>query len=834
MKNYNIFIVAIIVLFINSVSSIETGVKTLEEPSQEKPNDNEQLQFYSTKQIFNENEPTPENIINEFTEPLPDNSIPKKPFLNELRGEEEEEEPLEPFHDNLINNDEPQFPNNFINNDIPQIPDNSINNDELEEPFQDNSINNDETVEPFPERIIKNNEFEEPFPERIINNSELVESFPDDLINNDEPEEPFPENLVDNDEQPPFHDDIINDDEPPFHDDIINDVEPPFHDNDHIPPSPLPGHLPEKLLEVPEPPKPEERFYLIHVSDYDSDSGDYFGDYNSTSESTNNNYRKRQEITNNVEAAISEIHNLIVSNYDTYQNITILEEMDEYNKSLRKRHPEDHINQYGESSFVYPVANVNGKTILFSYLTGNLLETVMTLPNIVDYEERIVYHEEDGSYYKNSDIINYTNWSSVGVTTNAPNHLSMISQGKYDSDLIGKYDTNYYYPQSAGKGIDVYIFDNGFNFNHPNFSNTSSRTAKCILKVEKGKLTKLNSKTCYNKNSNDHGTKVATIVGGIYDGVAKNANLYGVEMSEYSTENMDAALSYIYSNMFRANKSVINFSFGGFYSAEGRKIFKSQQELINKFISKGAVFVASSGNTNALVYNSATGTAHMPSQLNNVISVGGVASKETKDFSYNLKKADKSNYGNGIDIFAPYTVKITYYTKDNKEISSNSSGTSFSSPIVAGVSSLIMGENTSTFFDTETMIEYLNKIGQKDRITNLTSNTKNLFLNNGKHIVYSMNKVYKGCGIHSGLEGCGKYCCLDDGYCYQTSNSFCKTSNGCQKDFGYCNVDYGSNSRCGKGYGNCKSGYCCSYNGYCGTSSQYCGAGCQSNFGKCN
>ncbi|ORX52633.1 subtilisin-like protein [Piromyces finnis] len=663
-----------------------------------------------------------------------------------------------------------------------------------------NSVFGVETEEPLKEKPINNHEPMEPLninePLGPLNNHEPIEP-----LNHHEPMEPF------NDIGPiePLN---INEPLEPFND--IGPMEPlkPLL-NDNGPIDPLRA-------------KYEEYYYLIHVND--------------TSDEISYKKKKRQIISSNAEAAISEIHNLIVSNFDTYQNITLLEELNQSDSYLRKRDPKHHLENYGESSFVYPIANVNGKTILFSYLTGNLLETVLTLPNIIGFEKRVVFQPEDSSttYYKASDITSQTKWNDVNVSASSPLHLSLISQGKYNSQLIGKYDTNYYYPKSGGKGIDIFIFDNGFNFNHPNFSNTDSRTVRCLIKVDKGKVSSISGKTCLNNNSsNDHGTKVATILGGLYDGVAKNANLYGIEMTEYSTENINAALTYIKSNKMRSNKSVFNFSYGGFYNSKACEDFKSQQELINSMVNKGAVFVASAGNNNALVSDTTNDRYHMPSQLNNVISVGGVASKELNDISSSLKRADKSNYGNGIDIFAPYTVKLSYRTRDSKDVSYTGSGTSLSSPIVAGVSALVMAENSTMYFDTNTMIDYLTKIGQKDRISNLPSNTKNLFVNNGKKIVYSMNNVYYGCGINSGLKSCGSSkCCSDDGYCYKSSSSYCKTSQGCQINYGYCSVVYGSNTRCGKGYGSCKSGYCCSYYGYCGTSSQYCDAGCQSNFGS--
>jgi len=558
----------------------------------------------------------------------------------------------------------------------------------------------------------------------------------------------------------------------------------PVHDeNEDIIYEPLP--LPEEPIGKPlllplhegPPDKPvpphedfKENFYLIHIKD--------------TSGSNHN--KKRQEISYNVEAAIYEIHNLIVNKMNTYENITILEEMEEMDQHLRKRNIEEYSKKYGESSYIYPIANIDERTVAFAYLSKDVLEEVVTISDVVYVEERMVYQPEESTYYSYNDISDYTHWKNVGVSANAPLHLSLISQGKYSSNFIGKYDTNYYYPESAGKGVDVFIFDNGFNFNHSNFSNTKDRTVRCLLRANKGKITKISGNSCLNNNSNNHGTKIATVLGGYYDGIAKKANIYGIEMTEYSTENIDAALEYIRDHYFNnPNKSIFNLSFGAFYDTQGSEEYKAEQILINQLSNKGAVFVSSAGNNNSPVKS--TNSIHLPSQLNNVITVGGIASKDLNDVKSYLKKAPNSNYGEGVDIFAPYTVKLSFRDRNGKLVDkTDCSGTSFSAPIISGVSALIMSENPNKEFDTETMIDYLNNIGQKDAISSLPKYTKNLFVNNGKHIVYSMNSVYYGCGITSGLSTCGSNCCSSNGYCYKSNSSYCTISKGCQSSFGYC------------------------------------------------
>eukprot|EP00833_Pecoramyces_ruminatium_P013838 jgi/Orpsp1_1/1187870/evm.model.d7180000060818.1 len=79
---------------------------------------------------------------------------------------------------------------------------------------------------------------------------------------------------------------------------------------------------------------------------------------------------------------------------------------------------------------------------------------------------------------KLNEILNETQWSGVGVRENADIHLSLLSQRKFDGNSTTTYDKNYYYPSSAGKDIDIFIIDSGFNFRHPEFANKDERTVK--------------------------------------------------------------------------------------------------------------------------------------------------------------------------------------------------------------------------------------------------------------------------------------------------------------------------------------------------------------------
>jgi thermitase len=116
---------------------------------------------------------------------------------------------------------------------------------------------------------------------------------------------------------------------------------------------------------------------------------------------------------------------------------------------------------------------------------------------------------------------------------------------------------------------------------------------------------------------------------------------------------------------------VINISIGGSGSSS------TLQNAVNYSWNKGAVIFASA-------MNNASSTPYYPAACNNVVAV----SATTKDDTL----ASFSSYGDWVDISAP---GVSIYTTNNGGSYGSWSGTSFSSPISAGLAALIMSANPS-------------------------------------------------------------------------------------------------------------------------------------------
>ncbi|OUM66419.1 carbohydrate-binding module family 18 protein [Piromyces sp. E2] len=526
-----------------------------------------------------------------------------------------------------------------------------------------------------------------------------------------------------------------------------------------------------------------EQFYIITVTDNKSKS-----------------HNKRQEISANVEATIEKIHNLIVENIDTYDNQEKLEELEDKENQLKKREI-DYLLDYGSSNFVYPIAKgKNGESILYAYLTKKLADVVKKFSNVKSCVPNEKYKPSSASYNL-SDIQKNTKWSGVNVRENAPSHLSLISQGKYDSTFINEFDNTYYFPKSEGEGVDIFIFDTGFNFKHQEFSNTDERSAKCIFSVTDGKVAEVsNEKVCYSTGEckGDHGTACATVAAGKISGAAKKANIYGVLLYDYDNANTIAALDYIKNNILstqKENKSIYNFSYASnSFINQIENMDNPMMKKISEVTEDGGIIFNSAGNEGVEVYDTERGKVYYPCADKNTICVGGTYNKQGSKFDYTFFKNStgapyerdvNSNFGKKVDLYAPYYVTISYIDIDGKrETNSVISGTSFSAPLSAGVAATIWSENSTTKFTKDTMLEYLQKIAQKNIVTGAPK--PNYFLNNGKKEAYSKDNTYNGCGKNYDNRKCpNNLCCSADGRC---GEFFEHCFDGCQSEFGNCYV----------------------------------------------
>lgn len=190
-----------------------------------------------------------------------------------------------------------------------------------------------------------------------------------------------------------------------------------------------------------------------------------------------------------------------------------------------------------------------------------------------------------------------------------------------------------------------------------------------------------------------HGTMVAGLIGATGDngvGVAsvnwKTKILPLQVLSDDGsgwTDDVAAAVNYA----VLQDVDVINMSLG---SSGYDPIL---EEAVENAIESGVTVVAAAGNCGAsnYVYQGCSyrGEVLYPGAFSNVIAVGATDS--------NNKRADFSSYGSSVDVVAPGygAIRSTMWANTNRTSSYNSvlAGTSFASPVVAGVIALKVGQD---------------------------------------------------------------------------------------------------------------------------------------------
>ncbi|MBO7424088.1 MAG: S8 family serine peptidase [Clostridiales bacterium] len=227
----------------------------------------------------------------------------------------------------------------------------------------------------------------------------------------------------------------------------------------------------------------------------------------------------------------------------------------------------------------------------------------------------------------------------------------------------------------------VAVLDTNGNVFHNEITGTVNMTLSCDFST--GKKKALN----YTKHV-DHGTHVAGLInassadGTKYFGVANGNNndcveLVMISMGDLAGDKVDVAATVAAINYASKNGcKVANMSFG---STQVNGTIQTLQTAINSALDRGMVCVCSSGNSGDAALN-------YPASCRNTIAVGSLSVVNNK-----LVRSSFSTYGS-VDVSAP---GADIWSMDEHYGYMIMSGTSMSSPIVAGVISLVLAAEPS-------------------------------------------------------------------------------------------------------------------------------------------
>jgi len=249
---------------------------------------------------------------------------------------------------------------------------------------------------------------------------------------------------------------------------------------------------------------------------------------------------------------------------------------------------------------------------------------------------------------------------------------------------------------NGGYTIPVYVVDTGIYAQHNEFT---GRVAAGATSINDGYGT---------FDCNGHGTHVAGSIAGTTFGVAKKTTLIPVRVLDCagsgSYSGVIAGLDWIAQNHPSGVPGVVNMSLGGSASS-------SLDTAVNNLISQGLSVVVAAGNSGADACN------YSPARVPGAITVAATSSDD--------RRANYSNYGSCIDVFAPGS-SITSAWNSGPSGTAVASGTSMSAPHVSGVIARFLYTNPSS-----TPFQASNSMKQSatpDLVSNAGTNSPNLLL----------------------------------------------------------------------------------------------------------
>lgn len=298
-------------------------------------------------------------------------------------------------------------------------------------------------------------------------------------------------------------------------------------------------------------------------------------------------------------------------------------------------------------------------------LKGFLLHASESQAQSMSQDSRVAFIVEDGAI-----SVGTPDTDPIVMTPDPGSFMNPQPRASWGLDRINQrylpLDELYGYVND-GAGVNAYVIDTGILTTHWEFSDR----AVSVYDVFQG-----NGIDC-----NGHGSHVAGIIGGRTFGVAKNVRLLSVRVlncqGSGSWADVIDGVDFVTWHRGQPNQqgvpAVANMSLGG---STNRAVEVAVRNSIRANVTY--IVAAGNGNTDAGTYS--------PAGVVEAITVGAT---DRLDF-----RADFSNFGASLDLFAP-GVGIPSAWIGGDLMIATATGTSMSSPHVAGVAALYLQSNRS-------------------------------------------------------------------------------------------------------------------------------------------
>ena len=227
----------------------------------------------------------------------------------------------------------------------------------------------------------------------------------------------------------------------------------------------------------------------------------------------------------------------------------------------------------------------------------------------------------------------------------------------------------YYFPNiETGAGVHAYILDSGIKLSHRQFSTADGSGNRATLDADLVWWDGQNGNDC-----TGHGTAVASVLGGRNFGVAKGVRLHAVRIfgcSDWTlTSTIIAGVDWVTQNSVKPAVANMSLDVPGWINGS------ALDDAIRASIFTGVTYVVSAGDESANVKD------FTPARIPEVITVAAT--------DINDVKTSTSNFGPGVDVFAPgHNIIVAHFIDNNHngipDDFAFADGTSLAAPAVAG------------------------------------------------------------------------------------------------------------------------------------------------------
>lgn len=248
---------------------------------------------------------------------------------------------------------------------------------------------------------------------------------------------------------------------------------------------------------------------------------------------------------------------------------------------------------------------------------------------------------------------------------------------------------------AAGQNVTVFILDTGILTTHSNFGGRATFGADC---TGRSCTTGTNPQDPQGHGTHCAGTAISTTYGIAKEAKAVNIRVLGSNGSG-STAGIVNGIQYVV-NQF-SGKRIISMSLGGGIST-------ALDNAVNSAFNSGVISICAAGNSNNNACNGSPGRAQRAFT---------VAASDSRD-----RKASFSSYGSCVDLWAP---GVSILSTSNRGGTTTLSGTSMSTPHVAGAAALIHSRGS---FSPSEIASTLTREATENAISGNPSGTPNLLL----------------------------------------------------------------------------------------------------------